>query len=252
MEQPRHSRVDPAGQRVEVKVERHQLLLLFVIALVVVALVFSVGVMTGKRLTGLAAGDCKGDLKTVDKAAEVEKALKKGEPAQQGGASPGSALAQLAATAKEQEPPKREIPPRVEKPEKEVKEPAPEKQDKTAKEAKAAPEKTHPERATKPDKEGTGPPVKEPAAPPEGASAGEAVEYCVQVAALPDRNQAVALAAQMEKKGYQTHISTTQVAGKGTMYRVRLGRFKSKEEANAFRDEFQKKENKPGFVTPTK
>ena len=248
MEQARHSRVGPAGQRVEVKVERHQLLLLFIIALVVVALVFSVGVMTGKRLTGLAAGDCKGDLKAVDKVAEVEKALKKGEPPPQGGAAPWGALAQLAATAKEPEPPKKEPPPRVDKPEKAAKDPAPEKQDKPSKEAKAAPEKT-----TKPDKDGAGPPVKEPAASPVPA-AGDAgtVEYCVQVAALPDRNQAVALAAQMEKKGYQTHISTTQVAGKGTMYRVRFGHFKSKDEANAFRDEFQKKENRPGFVTPTK
>ena len=267
MEQPRHSTVSTARQRVEVKVERHQLFLLFIIGLVVIALIFAVGVMTGKRLTDLAvAADCpKGDLKGVDKAAEVEKALRKNElPPTPGGAAPGGTLAQLAATAREKETP-------AARAEKAMKESAPEK---PAKEAKTAPEKEKADvakaSADKPAKngkgEGAGPAVKEPPAAgarrtdgssvipsdaPEGAAGGDA-EFTLQIAALPDRNQAVSLAAQMEKKGYRSHISTVQVPDKGTMYRVRVGHFKTKDEAAAFRDEFQKKENRAGFVTPTK
>jgi cell division septation protein DedD len=75
----------------------------------------------------------------------------------------------------------------------------------------------------------------------------------VQVAALPDRNDAVALAAQLERKDYgAVQISTTQIPGKGTMYRVRIGHFATREEANAFRQEFERKERKSAFVTPAK
>jgi DedD protein len=244
MEQARHSRVGPAGQRVEVKVERHQLFLLFIIGLVVVALVFATGVMTGKRLNALAAGARPtGDLKAVDKAAEAEKALRAADAP----AAPGGTLAQLAATAAD-------TPPKAEK----KKDPVPEKPAvKESKEAKAAPEREKPEAAKAPPEkqakngksEGAGPSVKEPPAV-EAAAGGE--EWCLQIAALPDRNQAVSLAAQMEKKGYRSHIATVQVPDKGTMYRVRVGHFKTKDEAGAFRDEFQKKENRSGFVTPSK
>jgi cell division septation protein DedD len=231
------------GQRVEVKVERHQLFLLFIIGLTVIALTFSLGVMTGKRLTGLAGGDGpKGDIKQVDKAAEAEKALKKGDPAAPPpGSGAPSVLQQLAAAAKEKEAGQARA-------EKAVKEPPAEKPDKAAKE-KTAPEK--PAKNGK-DKESAGPAVKEPREPKEDAAATGDPEFTLQISALPDRNQAVALAAQMEKKGYRAHISTAQVPDKGTMYRVRIGHFKTKDEANAFRDEFQKKENRNGFVTPSK
>ncbi|MBI5526925.1 MAG: SPOR domain-containing protein [Deltaproteobacteria bacterium] len=237
-----------ARQRVEIRVERRQLFLLFLVGLLVAALTFSVGVMTGKRLDALAGGGTeKGGISTAGKAAEIEKAVKKD-------AAPAPAPAQVPLAAKEgpepkaaaQAPEKPDTPGKPDKTEKAAKEP-PEKA-----EAGQAPKPAAKEKEKEPEKAASGPPVKEPKEPSEGSGAAASGEHTIQIAALPDRNQAVALAAQMEKKGYKTHISTTQVAGKGTMYRVRIGRFKTKEEADAFREDYLKKEKGPCFVTPVK
>lgn len=76
--------------------------------------------------------------------------------------------------------------------------------------------------------------------------------YTVQTAALPDRNQAVALAAQLERKGYRVQISALRQEGRGPIYRVRIGRFNTAEEAKKFRDDLEKTDNLNGFVTTIK
>jgi cell division protein FtsN len=237
-----------AKQRVEIRVERRQLFLLFLVGLLVAALTFSLGVMTGKRLDALSGGGAlKGGVAAADKAADLEKALKKeAAPA----ASPPAVHIPMAAkeaaepkaAAKAPEVPDR--PGKPEKPDKAVKEPA------EKAEPDHAPKAAAKEKEKEPDKVASGPAVKEPRETAEAG--GGAGEFTLQIAALDDRNQAVALAAQMEKKGFKTHISTAQVPGKGTKYRVRIGRFKTKEEADAFREDYLRKEKGPCFVTPAK
>ncbi len=79
-----------------------------------------------------------------------------------------------------------------------------------------------PASAAKPPAESKKAPVAAPA--PSGL-------YYVQVAAFPERAQAQAFAETFKKQGYTTTLSTRQ-AGARTWYRVRLGGFKTRDQAN--------------------
>lgn len=50
-------------------------------------------------------------------------------------------------------------------------------------------------------------------------------------------------------KGYRAYIVSGAVPGSGTLYRVRIGRFKNREEAQAFSEKFEKKEQVSAFIT---
>ena len=56
-------------------------------------------------------------------------------------------------------------------------------------------------------------------------------EYTVQVSSFQTNDEAKAFAASLERKGYHPFIVSAQVSGKGTWYRVRLGSFKDAESA---------------------
>ena len=69
--------------------------------------------------------------------------------------------------------------------------------------------------------------------------------YCLQLASFQKLTQAQTMISTFEKKGYtDLRVVTAEVAGKGRYYRVRLGRFGDK--ANA--DAFAKKEALSAFV----
>jgi len=212
------------GDRITIVVAKRQFAVWALILVAVICLIFVTGVIMGKKLTGL-AGDCqRGDLKIIDKTAELEKELK--TPSQSAGEKPTvreliTALnnqidTKPAAPAPKPEPPRPPPPKPVKEPVKETKKEPP-------------PEKIAP--------------AAEPASD---------AEFSLQVSAFPDRNQALSVAAQLERKGYKPHLSAGETPGKATMYRVQIGAFRSKDEANAFRQEFEKKEGMKGFVTSLK
>jgi cell division septation protein DedD len=244
---------DRRPSRFVLTLERGQLYALVAVLVAAAIGLYALGVVTGKRLTVIAGGNCKENFAAVDKAAELEKALKPdhpdaGPPLKELVAAVRDAVDSKPAEAKPEpvpaEPKKIEkpAPPPVEKPKPEkepVKTPAP------GPAIKEPPVKEPPRKEYKTVEPSRMEPLSTPSEP-------AAVEYTVQVVALPDRNQAVALAAQLERKGYATHISTTQVPGKGTMYRVRVGKFKTKEEANSYRLDFEAREKRSGFVTTVK
>lgn len=62
------------------------------------------------------------------------------------------------------------------------------------------------------------------------ASAGQ---YTIQVSSFQTSDEANAYAASLKRKGYTPYVVSTQIAGKGTWYRVRLGAFATSESANA-------------------
>jgi DedD protein len=62
------------------------------------------------------------------------------------------------------------------------------------------------------------------------ANAGE---YTVQVSAFQSLPEAQAFASGLERRGYRPFVVTTSINGKGTWYRVRLGRYHDEGEAKA-------------------
>ena len=58
-------------------------------------------------------------------------------------------------------------------------------------------------------------------------------EYTIQVSSFQTADEATAYAASLKRKGYSPYVVATQIAGKGTWHRVRLGVFPSADAATA-------------------
>jgi cell division septation protein DedD len=75
--------------------------------------------------------------------------------------------------------------------------------------------------------------------------------YTVQVGSFSSEDAAMRLERRLKSSGYPAFIKKTAVAGKGTWYRVRVGTFKTREEATAYGEAL--KSSEPGvkaiFVT---
>lgn len=72
--------------------------------------------------------------------------------------------------------------------------------------------------------------------------------YTVQVAAFSDQATAQALAGRLVKKGYKAYLLPQQVPGKGLYYRVRIGHYREREEAERMVERLLKNEQLTGFV----
>jgi outer membrane protein TolC len=64
-------------------------------------------------------------------------------------------------------------------------------------------------------------------------------KYAVQIAAYKKEEEAKKIAENLKSKGYPTSIKTTQNPGKGCWYRVKIGPFKTKEEAQIYKDRLE-------------
>lgn len=58
-------------------------------------------------------------------------------------------------------------------------------------------------------------------------------EYTIQVSSFQTSEEANAYASSLKRKGYTPYVVSTQITGKGTWHRVRLGAFETSEAANA-------------------
>jgi cell division septation protein DedD len=87
-------------------------------------------------------------------------------------------------------------------------------------------------------------------APQEAAPPAPAVSdgYVIQVAAMPEHGVADAMAKRLSAKGYTAFVMTADGA-KPTMYRVRIGRFKTKREAETIATRLQKEEQFKPWIT---
>ena len=102
--------------------------------------------------------------------------------------------------------------------------------------AAAAPAAEPPRAAAKPEPK--------PAAPKLDPAARGA--FSVQVVATPSRDEADRLAAKL--KEYGPRVEETEVPGKGRLYRVRVGAFATKPEAEKFLKGFTSKTGSKGLV----
>jgi cell division septation protein DedD len=71
--------------------------------------------------------------------------------------------------------------------------------------------------------------------------------YTVQVASLADKKKAEQLSNDLDKKGHAAYYYAVKVSGQ-TFYRIRCGRFRTKEDAARYAEELARKERIKGFV----
>jgi cell division septation protein DedD len=87
------------------------------------------------------------------------------------------------------------------------------------------------------------------AAKPAAESDGAKGTFTLQVSSAQNRNEAEKLAQSLKQRGYAPYIVEAQLTGKGTWYRVRLGRFPSKEAAARYLQDFRRETQMSAFVT---
>jgi DedD protein len=88
-----------------------------------------------------------------------------------------------------------------------------------------------------------------PSGVPAAAPAVAATEgYVVQLAAFADDKGANALAGRLKKSGYGAYVEPVQTS-RGTLWRVRIGGYPSRDAADAARDKL-KTEGQNGIVVP--
>ncbi len=86
-----------------------------------------------------------------------------------------------------------------------------------------------------------------PAPSPVAAAAGT---WALQLSAYQDRAEADRFAAGLRGKGYAPYIVEAQVPNKGTWYRVRVGKFASKDAASNYLIDFKRETSMSGIVAP--
>jgi cell division septation protein DedD len=84
------------------------------------------------------------------------------------------------------------------------------------------------------------------AAPAAGEPAGSG--FAVQIAALNVRGDAEAIAKRLSSKGYAAYV-LSPTSGTPTVYRVRVGKFQTRREAETVASKLQKEEQFKPWVT---
>jgi cell division septation protein DedD len=73
--------------------------------------------------------------------------------------------------------------------------------------------------------------------------------YTIQIGSFQGSEAAQSFTRALQQKGYKPYIVTTSVPGKGTVCRVRIGKFRDLAEAQEFALEIEKKEKIPVLIT---
>ncbi len=76
----------------------------------------------------------------------------------------------------------------------------------------------------------------------------ETGHFTLQLSAFPDRSDADEFMRRVQAAGYHPFVVQSEVPGRGTFYRVRLGDFTSRQAAADFKTEFEKKQRLMAYV----
>jgi cell division septation protein DedD len=76
-------------------------------------------------------------------------------------------------------------------------------------------------------------------------------KFTIQVGSYQSSDEATASLANWKKKGYSAFMAVGTVPNKGTWYRVRIGGFPNREEAQKFLEKFKTKEKASALVVLT-
>jgi cell division septation protein DedD len=74
------------------------------------------------------------------------------------------------------------------------------------------------------------------------ASSGADGEFSLQVMSYEAKDEADAFASTLRDRGHEAFVAAAHVDGRGRTYRVRIGPFKSKQAADAYRRDFEERE----------
>lgn len=84
------------------------------------------------------------------------------------------------------------------------------------------------------------------------APAGHEGRYTLQVISYRDANEAQVFTSALRKRGHAAYVTTGTVEGRGTHWRVRIGPFASRQEAQAYRTTFEREEGMNTFIVRKK
>jgi len=86
----------------------------------------------------------------------------------------------------------------------------------------------------------------------EGAEKGseEAAKYTLHISAYPKRDRARKRLRRLEQMGLDPYLVAAELPEQGTYYRIRIGEFRSMEEARRFQRELERKRGVEATVTP--
>ncbi|HEX4803243.1 MAG TPA: SPOR domain-containing protein [Myxococcaceae bacterium] len=218
----------------ELSLDNRQIVTSFVAAIVVIGTVFVLGVVVGKKLASAPAHASAPDLLTaLDQRAAAMEQVKTSPP-------PEARLTfQEELTKKVADSPPKEVPPPPESPAEPAKVASPEKPPSSAA-AQTLVEELPREKLKKAIASVERPP-REVSNPP--------VAFTLQLSASQTREDADRFAAKLRAQGYQPYIVESDLKDRGRWYRVRMGKFFSKEAAAKFRDDFHRETKLDAFVT---
>ncbi|PWT83974.1 MAG: hypothetical protein C5B57_05700 [Blastocatellia bacterium] len=84
--------------------------------------------------------------------------------------------------------------------------------------------------------------------PADSAAADPGAGFALQITALRERSEAESIAKRLSAKGYAAYV-LTPAAGTPSVYRVRVGKFKTRREAQAMASKLQKEEQFTPWIT---
>lgn len=220
-------------------IERRQVFLLFFSSVIIMILVFGVGVLLGKRLSAVVV-NCDNPQQVISKNEKVEEksSVAFASVTNDGGVKGGEGKA-----ANVQDKVVEKVEPADTEKRSSKKGAAiikPQEKAEAAQKRKEA-EKTR-EKAEK---------GKIVAKAKEVKKSSEVIDakFTLQVGAFPERAQALKVSADLERKGYDSWIQRVKSKDKD-IFRVRIGRFPTRQEAEKFKQQFDKKERRSSFITP--
>ncbi|MCA9529723.1 MAG: SPOR domain-containing protein [Myxococcales bacterium] len=82
----------------------------------------------------------------------------------------------------------------------------------------------------------------------QAATPGQDGTYTLQVISYPSARDARAFAAALRTRGHHAFVLPATIEGRGTVYRVRIGPFPTKHDANAYRERFEREEGMNTYV----
>ena len=229
----------------EIQLNGKQLVFLFMAATVVSVVIFLCGVLVGRGVRSQLTGGSDSPVATNEETTPTPTQPATPAPAPAPGSDPTTAAA----------PP----PPPVEDvtyPKRLGKQNAPEDQLKSAPD-RAAPAEPAPAAAASRPLPPPPAPVKEPARAPAPAAAVTTAStspepsgqgFAVQIAALNVRSEADAIAKRLSSKGYAAYVMTP-ANGTPSVFRVRVGKFTTRREAETMAARLQKEEQFKPWVT---
>jgi len=85
---------------------------------------------------------------------------------------------------------------------------------------------------------------------PEAAADALPARYTLQIGAHPAMHKAKTQLTKLRERGLEPHVVAVDSPGKDSIYRVRIGKFHSMDEARHFQSEIQTRHDLSTFITP--